>query len=330
MSTRRHTLFGVTAGDASHAGLWLDKYILDQSKEAEPGQNSKTNRQALVEEIAGIGQPKGYEPWFAQWQQSLQSYGAECRTAEVLGRMAIGLGQESVLETSVTIHHTYGVPYIPGSALKGLAASFAQQHLGDEWHPNTEAYQTLFGNTESAGYVTFFDVLPMPNSAYLHPDIITVHHPDYYQTGNRTVPPADWDSPNPVPFLSVTGKFLVALGGPEAWVDAAFRILEHALTHMGIGAKTSSGYGRMKLESARVMEPDEEKTDSLIRQIEALRTTEVAGGINAFYLRWRDLDVNDIQKRRVAEAIVAKVKEAKREKQSRKKTWYQELMKSLE
>ena len=36
-------------------------------------------------------------------------------------RMVVGLGAENVHETSMTLHHIYGIPYIPGSALKGIA-----------------------------------------------------------------------------------------------------------------------------------------------------------------------------------------------------------------
>jgi hypothetical protein len=108
----------------------------------------------------------------------------------------------------------------------------------------------LFGTTESAGYITFFDALYVPGSGHagqpLWPDVMTVHHPDYY--GNQDRPPADWDNPNPVSFLSATGDYLIALAGPDQWVATAFEILQLALAEMGIGAKTASGYGRLKLE----------------------------------------------------------------------------------
>jgi CRISPR-associated protein Cmr6 len=35
-------------------------------------------------------------------------------------RIVIGLGGAHVLETSMTLHHIYGIPYIPGSAVKGI------------------------------------------------------------------------------------------------------------------------------------------------------------------------------------------------------------------
>jgi CRISPR-associated protein Cmr6 len=39
-------------------------------------------------------------------------------------RLIVGLGNESVYETYMTLHHTYGIPYIPGSAVKGVLRSY--------------------------------------------------------------------------------------------------------------------------------------------------------------------------------------------------------------
>ncbi|RLJ70692.1 CRISPR-associated Cmr6 family protein [Hydrogenivirga caldilitoris] len=38
-------------------------------------------------------------------------------------RLAIGLGNPSLIENGFLFHHTYGIPYIPGETLKGLARS---------------------------------------------------------------------------------------------------------------------------------------------------------------------------------------------------------------
>ena len=42
---------------------------------------------------------------------------------------------------------------------------------------------------------------------------------------------------------------MVALEGPEEWCEAARKFLERGLQELGIGAKTSSGYGRLVLET---------------------------------------------------------------------------------
>lgn len=245
---------------STHAGLWLDKYIGSQSKD------EKDSRSAFIREVAVTPASETYKAFFASWENMLKEYKADTRKAAVQGRMIVGLGSESVLETSIALHRTYGVPYIPGSALKGLAASYALQYLGDDWKPDKEdgAFKIVFGDTADAGYITFFDALYMPDTGYrgqaLYPDVITVHHQDYY---GGTGTPTDMDSPNPVPFLTATGTYLVALAAPgiedtkqrKAWINATFAILQNALKTMGVGAKTSSGYGRLELERGRVEVP---------------------------------------------------------------------------
>jgi CRISPR-associated protein Cmr6 len=45
-------------------------------------------------------------------------------------RMVIGLGGENVLEAGLSLHHTYGTPLLPGTALKGLASHYCDQVWG--------------------------------------------------------------------------------------------------------------------------------------------------------------------------------------------------------
>lgn len=94
----------------------------------------------------------------------------------------------------------------------------------------------------------------------------------------------------------------------------------------GVGAKTSSGYGRIRLDKQSPASPGQREVDSLIQQVEALGNKAVAGSIHAFYEKWKELEVNPEQKRHVAEAIVAKVREAGREKKTQDKAWYRELL----
>lgn len=271
-STRRNDLsdlnlpLAVIPNNAPNAGLWLDKFILNQQSDANATSRViKTKRMTpkarLVEDVAAIPIPPIYTKFFERWEAGLKNLCPKegLGIAKVQGRMAVGLGDESVLETSVKLHRTYGVPYIPGSALKGLAASYARNRIGGVWAQGKHAYQIVFGKMEEAGYITFHDALYIPGTANGRPlraDVITVHHPDYYgkiKKNNDPSPPADWDDPNPNPFLSATGDYLIALSavpGCELWVTQVWKILEKALHEDGIGAKTSSGYGRMKLTPA--------------------------------------------------------------------------------
>jgi CRISPR-associated protein Cmr6 len=332
---RRNILPSSVGISESHAGLLLDKYLAAYLVRGESPQKGKqTPQQELVDQVSRIAEPSYYRSFFKRWKQALSGCGAHSREATVLGRMVIGLGDESVLETSVTLHRTYGVPYIPGSALKGLTASYARQHLGDAWKKDEIYYKIALGSPDEAGYITFFDALYIPGTGVpnkdqpLAPDIITVHHPDYYQRSNPK-PAADWDSPTPVPFLSATGTYLVALAGQPDWVKAVFDILSFALRDMGIGAKTSSGYGRMTLKETPP-DPHKLSVDRLVTRIDSLPDSQVANQISQFYNEWKSLQISDALKREVAQAIIAKVKKVGREKASREKAWYKELLASID
>lgn len=229
-----------------HAGLWLDKFLTGQ----DGGDEDAKPATQLVKEVSRIAEPPGYKLFYDRWLETLAQLGVKPRPMKINGRLAIGLGRASVIETGITLHHTYGVPILPGSGLKGLASTYADQYLDKTlWQKGEKAHAALFGTVKATGVVTFFDALPIPEQCHLHPDVITVHHPDYYQGQDK--PPSDWDSPTPIPFLSVTGTFLVALQsipGAEGWEDVAYGILGYAAGELGAGAKTSSGYGRMRLD----------------------------------------------------------------------------------
>jgi len=165
----------------------------------------------------------------------------------------VGLGTGSPLENSLSTHHTYGVPVLSGSALKGLTATFAARHYEgwDRARPDGP-FRRVFGWTEEAGLVTFQDALPVPGKWHLHREVMTVHHQAYY--GGSDVPPADWDEPVPVPFLSVSGTFTVILSAPpddegRDALRAVTELLTRALAEEGLGAKTSSGFGRFEVQS---------------------------------------------------------------------------------
>lgn len=271
MNSRRSVLRNVRKTNSTHAGLWLDKYLYERPETwnaPEEDQNARSPTALLVEQCSAIPEPAAYQRQFGRWLETLHEMGVKPRLAAVHGRLAVGLGNETVIETGATIHQSYGVPIIRGSALKGLASSYAHQQLQKTvWAKGTDAHDTLFGTTSSAGFVTFFDALPQPGQWNLQPDVITVHHPNYYRDDGSA--PADWDNPNPVSFLTITGNFLVALYAPDApaWADVGYGILGKALLEMGIGAKTSSGYGRMKLRAYPMKRPFKLQKGAFIRTV---------------------------------------------------------------
>jgi CRISPR-associated protein Cmr6 len=315
--------------------LWFDKFLSSQANEGEA--QPKTE---LVREVAGIPSPELYKAFYTRWKSQLQASGASVREAVASGRLSVGLGSESVIETSISFHRTYGVPVIPGSALKGLASAYAHQQLeGDEWRkatkdsPQGAAHRTIFGssadNDAEAGFVTFFDALWIPGSGAIEgrpfaPDVMSVHHAEYYRGDN--VPPADWDSPTVVSFLTATGSFLIALAGPDEWVDAAFEILGLALADYGVGAKTSSGYGRMKL-APKPVDPDFEKAEFIISKVNALKPNDVPTQLGQAISGWKDLRDGSSFKLKAAKVIVEK---GSSWKGAKGKEWFQAILQYIE
>ncbi len=189
----------------------------------------------------------------ARWEAMLNDYrerGYEVKSfrmrAASPSRVVVGLGAESVLETSIRLHRIYGFPIIPGSALKGLARSYAE--LVEGKNETDATFAAVFGKSPpdaSAGKVIFFDAVPAnPTNLKLDLDVMNPHYSQYYQGGNT--PPADYLNPVPVFFLAIApgSEFLFAVASKDAVLaQQAQTWLQAGLREMGIGAKTTAGYG---------------------------------------------------------------------------------------
>ena len=175
--------------------------------------------------------------------------------------MVVGLGQSSILETAMTLDRVTGIPIIPASALKGLAASYAMlsvlettQREQAEKDENSD-FANIFGTQDKAGKVIFLDAVPT-EAPTLEPDIMNCHYPDYY--GGKTPNPTPYQSPNPVYFLTLgrNSKFAFALAGRDSSNNTAVLVrqaenwLKTGLQELGIGAKTAAGYGYLEVSES--------------------------------------------------------------------------------
>lgn len=108
-----------------------------------------------------------------------------------------------------------------------------------------DQFRAVFGTTSRAGNAVFVDAIPA-QVPQLELDIMNPHFPKYYQ-GNEF--PTDWQSPNPVFFLTVAPntEFRFAVGwrgkADETLQQLAQEWLKKGLRELGAGAKTSAGYG---------------------------------------------------------------------------------------
>jgi CRISPR-associated protein Cmr6 len=201
--------------------------------------------------------------------------GMERRTIRVepQGALITGTATGGIRDVGIELDGTYGWPVLPASTLKGVThakavetgTAVAQAHLfgfprpakpaSSEDSTDDETAQESRGESGGSnqpqtapGSVWFFDALPGPDGVTVAEHVLTPHTRDY-RTGRtdsrgKRLPPAEYVNPVPIPFLVVeTGTFTVHLLGPAQDVTAAAELLSAAVNDLGVGAKTSAGYG---------------------------------------------------------------------------------------
>lgn len=168
-------------------------------------------------------------------------------------RLIVGIGSESVYEVGITLHHIYGIPYIPGQAIKGITRSWyiSEKFENDEAKAlKSKLFTTLFGGEDNQGNIIFHDAFPIKD-VKMELDIMNPHYGDYYQ--GKTLP-ADYLSPSPIKFLTVAPntEFQFILSSKNKVKDRYFlvaeSIIKRAITDHGIGAKTAVGYGYFSMD----------------------------------------------------------------------------------
>ncbi len=202
--------------------------------------------------------------------------------ADAVAPFTTGLGNEHPLENGFAFLNPYGLPYLPGSGVKGVVRQAARELASGEWGDTSgwdrgESYlfrigkeeitlslfDVLFGRETPSGEsghvrgaLSFWDVFPQIEGERLAVEVMTPHQGHYYQQGGT---PHDSGSPNPINFLTVPPKSrftfhvlcdrgrLRRLAPPlaegEHWKGLVEAAFQHAFQWLGFGAKTSVGYG---------------------------------------------------------------------------------------
>lgn len=228
-----------------HPGLALQRYLAQHDE-------NKDSARALLKHIANSELPPAYKAAFERWKGALDRQGAVFLEAATCTPLAIGLGNASPLENGLALYHTYGTPYLPGSALKGLLRRVAGHYGLSEQEQAVllgEGPDSKRKTQGNAAYLVYWDGwLDPASSKPFQPDVITVHHPQYYGSKGQDWP-TDFDDPNPVAFLSVRPgvKFHIPITSPaenaQDWPYKAAELLKWGLENLGLGGKTNAGYG---------------------------------------------------------------------------------------
>lgn len=239
----------VRRGVPLNISLYLEKYVPHDGAEASlKGRIKQLSSRKGINMVSTDYFPrKMYKQYFHRYKRTLSSlsdfgYSVTSFKAELKWRLCLGQGSPSVYETSIFLDRTYGVPIIPGTSVKGVTRSFMVNSKVFETH------EEIFGTQDVKGKVMFFDSLPLPHSiddGFLCLDIMNPHYREYYQGGGKEKPqPGDWEKPVPINFLAaqdLTYRFWLA--SRDGDLKVAEDYLKKALHNIGIGGKTSEGYG---------------------------------------------------------------------------------------
>ena len=228
-----------------HPGLLLQRGLAEHRSDGD-GKGGVEHIRNVSRSAAG----SFYRRAFARWRRATAD---PMRFRSVIlkteTRLFMGLNCGGMLETGCMIGHSHGMPYVPGSSVKGAIHALARERF------NTTDGETvcddLFGASATgerpaglAGLITFHDAWWVPDSAEspLVPEIVTTHHPEYYgRDGNTRA--TDFDSPIPNAQIAIRGAFLFVIEGPIGWLPLAEQMLIDTLSTRGAGARTRSGYG---------------------------------------------------------------------------------------
>lgn len=236
-----------------NAGLWYDKFCNQWIADRVRWELKENSKNWIGQFGRLLGSRDLLEQFVQRAAQMVRALGGEFRCFSTDWRFVTGLGREHPVENGFAWHHLLGVPFLPGSSVKGVVRAWAGQ-WAESGH---DEIARVFGpgskdREKSAGSVIFFDALPV-GPVKVAADVMTPHYGPYYQPQEAPQPPGDWFDPVPIPFLTVAPgqPFLFALAPrrvdhPEDRRDClrALQWLEDALSGIGAGAKTAAGYGR--------------------------------------------------------------------------------------
>lgn len=198
---------------------------------------------------------------------------------ELKSRLIINQAGGVLENVGICLHRNFSYPYIPGSALKGVARHYAwelwntesdSEHKLELAENIAETFGFPTGDSKNldaflaqqnpkkyadpdkphvnSGSVAFLDGIPLSeNNLDLDTDICTCHHPNYYNPKKNISHALDNEEPNPqsFPVLAPGAQFCFRLVPLKPYAKIAFarEMLQQALSINGIGGKTAAGYG---------------------------------------------------------------------------------------
>ena len=109
-----------SAGPPDHIGLAYDAW----APVGADGKVPDDKRAEWLGNLTKIPVSMDYAHFFERWEASFQDPANRIFDLTLASRLLVGHGNASATEVGLSVHHTWGVPVIPGSALKGLLSHY--------------------------------------------------------------------------------------------------------------------------------------------------------------------------------------------------------------
>lgn len=230
----------------SQALLW-ETFDIDYETRGPDRQEREVKRESKVSALAdakrlNANDKKTMQALLGRQQQAFDAVAsADTRLrldATATAPFTTGLGNEHPLENGFAFLNPYGLPYLPGSGVKGVLRQAARELMSEDWGDTrgwdkTVAHvieigrgknqrslalsqlDVLFGREAPGGdsehvrgALTFWDVIPQIAGDSLMVEIMTPHQSHYYQQkpnpkSGGSITPHDSGQPNPISFLTV-------------------------------------------------------------------------------------------------------------------------------
>ena len=271
-------LGGETFPQCESASLRLQKFVCFNEDEANKDDNAKKR---TIEDVIGkrvVG------------KASEVKLKGERIIATLKSRLIVNQAGGILENAGLCLHRHFGYPYIPGSAVKGLArhAAWCKWKAEEDGERKLEIAKRIaqvFGYPtgdkdgldeflkphvkECAGAVCFMAAEPV-GKAPLVMDIVNCHHPKYYQGEQTEATDTENPIPNFFPAVEKGAQFqfqLIPLRmcSEEDMLSAKKWLVEAIKVH-GIGAKTAAGYGWFEYVDVSGVEPDMTVIDTINNQ----------------------------------------------------------------
>ena len=230
---------------SGNLGLWYDKFYDQWERPTSSSiKNPSDHKIRWIQKAVDLNEGLSHEhkkmadELISRVLELVHGVGGLFLVFETTSSFVTGLGLGHPIENGFIWHSLLGAPYIPGPTLKGQLKAWPQ------WSGETESEFS-----EVLDRITILDSLPLL-PVTLRGEVMTPHHSQYYRDGS---PPADYDSPIPIAFLTVAPgqEFLMAALGSKDDLKVLEKYWDISLEYMGIGAKTSSGFGRFQRNKAK-------------------------------------------------------------------------------